>query len=469
MRKIILMDNELLKYQVIHALRTGKRTDKHKAAQELALSVRQVNRLILIDKQLGKAGFVHGNRGRRPKTAYPLELQLDVIKTYKEEFVFEKHAFNLTHFTECYNQSHGTQLSTHTVWNWAYKHDVLSPKARRQTKKNKAKEIKNRGLKIPEAFEQRFQEAHPTRSRHKNFGEQIQMDASEFDWAGTGEIWHLHLAVDDCTSMIVGAYFDTQETLAGYYQVFKQILEQYGIPASFFTDNRTVFAYDSKKMTGDKDTMTQYAYACKQLGVALLTSSVSQAKGRIERANQSFQDRLTSELQRAKIKSREEANHFLKTFVESYNDRFALNPENFPTVFDKDITPERINLTLAVIDERVVDKGNALHFQNKCYQTLDKHNQPVLIYPKTKVLIIKTLDGELFCSNDKKVFQLKEIAEHQAISKEFDCPEKSVKKERRKYIPPLSHPWKRQSYLLFQEKQKRKQNRIKEKPFSVQC
>jgi hypothetical protein len=258
MKKGILMDNELQKYQVIHDLRMGKRTDKKKAARELQITLRQVNRLILVDKELGKAGFIHGNRGKRPKNAYPIALQEQVIKTYQEEFVFEKHAFNLTHFTQFYNQEHGTTLSEHTIWNWAYKHDVLSPKARRATKKRKAKEIRNRGLPVKPPFEQRYQEAHPTRSRMKHFGEQIQMDASSYDWAGTGEIWHLHLAVDEATSMIVGSYFDTQETLKGYYQVFKQILETYGIPSSFFTDNRSVFAYDSKRMTADRNTMTQF-------------------------------------------------------------------------------------------------------------------------------------------------------------------------------------------------------------------
>ena len=81
--------------------------------------------------------------------------------------------------------------------------------------------------------------AHPRRPRCKYFGEMIQMDASSFEWI-PGHIWHLHLAVDDSTGTVVGAYFDTQETLNGYYHVFFQILTNYGIPALFYTDRRTV-------------------------------------------------------------------------------------------------------------------------------------------------------------------------------------------------------------------------------------
>lgn len=97
-----------------------------------------------------------------------------------------------------------------------------------------------------------------------------------------GQVWHLHLAVDDATGRITGAWFDTQETLNGYYHVFNQILTNYGIPYKFFTDKRTVFTYKKKNSPSlDEDTYTQFAYACKQLGVELESSSVPQAKAMV--------------------------------------------------------------------------------------------------------------------------------------------------------------------------------------------
>ena len=94
-----------------------------------------------------------------------------------------------------------------------------------------------------------------------------------------GQIWHLHLAIDDATGRINGGWFDTQETLNGYYHVFHQILTAYGIPYKFFTDRRTIFTYKKKNSPSiDEDTYTQFAYACKQLGVELETSSVPTSK-----------------------------------------------------------------------------------------------------------------------------------------------------------------------------------------------
>ena len=109
----------------------------------------------------------------------------------------------------------------------------------------------------------------------------------------------LHLAIDKATSTIVGTYFDKPETLNGYYQVFHQILINYGISYKFITDNRTVFNYmkfSLDKRTSDKDVLTQYGYVCKQLDIELETTSVSQAKGLIERTDETFQGRLVNEL-----------------------------------------------------------------------------------------------------------------------------------------------------------------------------
>lgn len=92
----------------------------------------------------------------------------------------------------------------------------------------------------------------------------------------------LHAAIDDATGAIIGAYFDHQETLNGYYNVLEQILKTRGIPYMFFTDRRTVFEYKKKKSPSvEEDTFTQFGYACKQLGIEIKTSSVPEAKGRV--------------------------------------------------------------------------------------------------------------------------------------------------------------------------------------------
>lgn len=114
------------------------------------------------------------------------------------------------------------------------------------------------------------EDAHSRRPRCAYFGELEQMDASPYEWFST-EKTTLHIAVDDATGKITDAYFDKQETLKGYYNVFAQILRKYGIPYKFFTDRRTVFTYKKKNAPDiGEDTCTQFAYAYKQLGTLIL-------------------------------------------------------------------------------------------------------------------------------------------------------------------------------------------------------
>ncbi len=128
-------------------------------------------------------------------------------------------------------------------------------------------------------------DAHPRRPRSAYFGELIQMDASEHIWFDDTQCF-LHVAIDDATGKIVGAYFDEQETLKGYYQVLYQILTNHGIPYRFLTDRRTVFDYKLKNASSDEeDTFTQFSCACHQLGIEINTTSIPEAKGRVERLN----------------------------------------------------------------------------------------------------------------------------------------------------------------------------------------
>lgn len=115
-------------------------------------------------------------------------------------------------------------------------------------------------------------------------------------------------------------------------------ISNYGIPSLFKTDNRTVFNYNKlndDKRTSDKDVLTQFGYACKQLGVDIDTTSVSQAKGLIERDNGTFQDRLINELRLNNITTIEGANDYLiNIFVPKFNAKFALDYKKFESVYE---------------------------------------------------------------------------------------------------------------------------------------
>ena len=297
-----------------------------------------------------------------------------------------------------------------------------------------------------------LEDSHPRGEKPKYFGEIIEQDGSIHMWFG-GIKTCLHLAIDKATSTIVGAYFDKQETLNGYYNVFHQILTNYGIPYKLLTDNRTVFNYMSlnpDKRTSDKDVLTQYGYACKQLGVELETTSVSQAKGLIERTNGTFQGRLVSELRLNNITTIDEANKYLiDVFVPYFNNRFALDYKKFESVFEQSPNEEIINYTLAVLTPRKIDNGNSIKYQNKYYQPY-LNNQLKCFMPKTDCLVIKAFNGDLLVTIDEQILELKELSRNERFSKEFD--EVIVVKEKKKYIPPMAHPWKLSSFLRQIEK-----------------
>src|SRR5659263_236058 len=295
-RKVNLTMKEEEKYLMIKKL-VDTNGNKKRAALKLQCSTRHINRMIQGYNQKGKEYFVHGNRDRQPIHTIPDGTKTKIIKLYANALANEE----------------AVMLAPNTV---------------------------------PD------EDAHPRRPRCKYFGEMLQMDASLHDWFGKDKT-QLHIAVDDSTGQIVGAYFDHQETLNGYYHLLYQILTTYGIPAMFFTDRRTVFEYKQiKNPATEDDTFTQFSYACSQLGIDIKTSSVPQAKGRVERYFQTLQSRLTLELKLAGIDTIDQANIFLNSYIKEYNDRFAIPIKHSKSVFEKQPQPEKINQILAVITDR---------------------------------------------------------------------------------------------------------------------
>ena len=458
MRKVELRMNEKEKYEVIKEL-VDHNGNKNRASKKLGLSRRQIDRLIIKYKEKGKSAFVHGNRSKSPVNALDKSISEDIILLYKNKY----YDFNFNHFKEFLKKNENIDVSYKFIYKTLSKEGILSPKARKKTKREYAKKKLLEEKKINLAMDDEtiehainheiaLEDSHPRGEKPKYFGEIIEQDGSIHMWFGDIKTC-LHLAIDKATSTIVGAWFNKQETLNGYYHVFHQILTNYGIPYKFLTDNRTVFNYMSlnpDKRTSDKDVLTQYGYACKQLGVELETTSVSQAKGLIERTNGTFQGRLVQELRLNNITTIEDANDYLiNVFVPYFNERFALDYKKFESVFEVSPTEEIINYTLAILTPRKIDNGNSIKFQNKYYQPY-LNGELKCFMPKTECLVIKAYNGELLVTIDEQVLELKELNRNEKFSKEFD--EVIEVKEKIKYIPPMSHPWKLSSFKKQIEK-----------------
>lgn len=452
MRKAELRMNEKDKYDVIKEL-VDHNGNKYRASEKLGISKRQIDRLIVIYKEKGKYGFVHGNRSKKPVNSINKSISEDIVLLYKTKY----QDFNFRHFKEYLEEEENIKVSYTFIYNTLKKAGILSPKARKKTKKELKKQqlLNEKKINNDMSDEQinnivnheiALEDSHPRGEKPKYFGEIIEQDGSIHAWFGDIKTC-LHLAIDKATSTIVGAYFDKEETLKGYYNVLYQILTNYGIPYRFLTDNRTVFNYMSlnpDKRTSDKDVLTQYGYACKQLGIDLKTTSVSQAKGLIERTNGTFQGRLVNELKLNGITTIEDANKYLlEVFVPKFNKKFAIDYNKFPSVFEKAPSKEKINYTLAVLTPRKIDNGNSIKYENKYYQPY-LNNELKCFIPKTEVLVINAFNGDLLVTIDEQVLELKELARNERFSKEFE--EVSIPKEKKKYIPPMSHPWKLSSF-----------------------
>lgn len=368
--------NEQKKYEVIKSLADHPETaNKDRAALILGCTKRHINRMLQGYSRSGKDFFIHGNRGKKPATTISIEIRQKVIDLYRNKY-FEA---NFEHYTELLKKNEDISISASSVMSILESEYILSPKAtkaKRRRIKQKLKEQKKAAKTKKELSSIQVNlvsvdNAHSRRPRCAYFGELQQMDATPYEWVH-GQVWHLHLAIDDASGIVTGAWFDTQETLNGYYHVLEQILTDYGIPYKFLTDKRSVFTYKKKDvLSDDKDTYTQFAYACKQLGIELESSSIPQAKGRIERLNQTLQSRLPIELRLAGVTDINKANEFLHSYIKEFNEKFALPLYGIKSVFEMQPSKEKINLTLAVLTERTVDCGHAIQFEKKFYKMID--------------------------------------------------------------------------------------------------
>ena len=457
--------DEQKKYEVIKSLADHPHGNKDRAALTLGCTKRHINRMLKGYREQGRAFFIHGNKGRQPSSTIPEATRNTVVDLYRTKY----YDANFQHYSELLGTFEGIHISASSVAKILENHCILSPKATKTKKKRIKKELAEkkkcaRTQKEADSIQANLvalEDAHSRRPRCAYFGELEQMDATPFEWI-PGQIWHLHLAVDDATGQITGAYFDTQETLNGYYHVLYQILLSHGIPYKFFTDRRTIFTYKKKNSPStDEDSYTQFAYACKQLGILLESSSVPQAKGRVERLNQTLQSRMPVELRLAGITTIEAANEFLNSYIKEFNARFALPLNGIRSVFETQPEKEKINLLLAVLDERTVDCGHCIQFQRSHYRMLDSRGLQVHYRKGTKVMVIQAFDQALYCCvNDSDIYALEKVPEHVMKSKDLD-PEPQETGPKKQYIPPMNHPWRRSAFKKFVQSQP---HRIQDEP-----
>ncbi len=231
------------------------------------------------------------------------------------------------------------------------------------------------------------------RPRKAVIGIMIQLDGSPHDWfEGRGPACTLLVFIDDATSQILWLEFVKSESFVGVARATKNYLEKYGLPSSLYVDYGSVFSVNTNNP--DRDKKSQYERAMKELGIKVIHARSPQAKGRVERANQTLQRRLVARMRLAGISSIEEANRFVQEgdYLKKHNGRFSIAPEK-PGNAHLPLKGYNLNNILCQKNTRVVMNDFTVSYKTRALQ-LEKH-QPAIVRPRSRVEIYEHLDSSL--------------------------------------------------------------------------
>lgn len=308
---------------VLQHLDAGRIT-ADEAGRILELSLRQVRRLLATYRADGLAGLVHGNHGRTPAHRTPDELRARLVELARTTYA----GVNRSHLAELLAEREGITIPERTLRR-ILDGAGLAPVRRRRRAKHRSR-----------------------RDRMAREGLLLQVDGSRHDWLESrGPLLTLVGGIDDATSRMTGATFRLAEDAVGYFTMLTQTARRYGLPRGLYSDRHGIFIADknrpptlAEQLTG-KRSLTQVGRALDELGIRWIGARSPQAKGRIERAWGTFQDRLVAELRLARAETLEEANEVLAAYLPRHNRRFAVpaaDPEPAWRSLPEGLAPEAV-------------------------------------------------------------------------------------------------------------------------------
>lgn len=303
--------------------------------------------------------------------------------------------------------------------------------------------IKN-GLWLPKAL--RKLKVHPLRQRRAKMGELIQLDGSEHDWfEGRGPRCTLLVFIDDATSTTMHLKFVKSENTLDYLAATREYIERHGRPETFYPDKHSVFRVNREgALSGDG--RTQFSRALEELDIELICANSPQAKGRVERRNRDFQNRLIKAMRIAKICNIEAANAFLPSFLAAFNQKFAkapLNPQNAHRTL---LPTQDLDKIFRLKYTRQLSKNLTLQYNSVIYQVFAHEREYAL--RKARVTVCETKDGEITIECRGKVLSATPYHQMQARTEEVSGKELLVRlvekaATKKAYKPNGHHPWKR--------------------------
>ena len=294
----IMSDAELSKFEILRDVDREK-LPVRAAAGVLGLSERQVWRLLKAYRLRGADGIISKKRGRPSNRKTPADVRQAAIAIIRARYA----DFGPTLAAEKLQELHDITVSRETLRAWMVAEGLWVARAKRQRK------------------------IYQPRYRRDCVGELVQIDGSEHSWfEDRAPKCTLLVFIDDATSRLMHLQFVESESTFAYFAATRSYLEAHGKPIAFYSDKHSVFRIAKPGVLGDG--MTQFGRALSKLNIEIICANSSQAKGRVERANKTLQDRLVKELRLAGISSLADGNAFLPGFVADYNARFGKVPAN---------------------------------------------------------------------------------------------------------------------------------------------
>jgi len=450
----MLNEYEQKKYDTISKL-VSKKIDLKGAMNSLDLKECQIYRLKKIYLEQGKEGFVHKNRGK----SNPNKIDDKLIEELEALYLDEYNDYNFEHFYE--DAVVGKYIISYdAMLKYFVKDDIISPLAHKKTIneynrkmeeaiKDDQNNIKKEKIELFKSRKIAVEKAHIRRSNNLFvFGQEIQMDACQKIWFGN-IVSYLHLAVDKATKKVLFGWFEFEEITRGYFVLLFHIIINYGIPSKIKADNRSTFSANNAKNKDKKLFMTQFGKICEELSIVLETTSTATAKANVERENETFKNRLISELRHEGITTIDEANEYLNnTFIPKMNKRFSYAiDEKTSLMRENNYSEGELKLIISEKLNRVIDNASAISYNKKYYIPINMETGEVVTFMKgTKCIFIINYDGEFYSEIENHYYQMLELESRDSIMiKEAEI--KEAKKEHHKYIPPANHPWRNNMML----------------------
>lgn len=449
----MLNEKESKKYETIEKVVNGIMTRKE-AMVELGITRQQVYRLIIKYHTNGESGFSHKNKNKIPAN----KKDRNLIEELENLYLKNHYDYNFEHFYEDhvfgkYDISYDVMLKRFA------EDDIISPLAHKKTiqlykEKMKTTIKENDSKEKVELFKSRIieaEKAHPRKSSNLYvFGQEIQMDACEKIWFDK-VVTYLHLALDKATKKVLFGWFEYEEITRGYFVVLFNLIINYGIPAKIKADNRSTFSANNAKDKEKKTFMTQFGKVCERLNIVLHTTSISTAKANVERENKTFKDRLIAELRYENITDIDEANKYLnEVFIPKMNKLFSYAINTETSLMRKNTyTEEELKLIISERREKIIDNASCISYDKKYYIPVDLETGEVTNFQRgTKCILIIDYDGEYIGEIENKYYQMVELKNRDSVmKKESEITDSEIEKEHHKYIPPKSHPWRKNMML----------------------